>query len=287
MKKTSKKVIPSTKRISARASMVTTKPTGTTIVNHLRIRLLISSPLFHAIINTLIRQDYSFIGDTGQILTMLKILLVDDHEVVRLGIKALLSNYPGFEVVAEAGTADEAVKKTQEYKPDAVIMDIRLPGKSGIEATKDILKFLPDTKVIMLTSFAEDDLLFDAINAGAYGYILKQIGSDDLINALEAIGRGEALLDPALTQKVFKRVREASRKATDEAFASLSDQEIRILFLISKGHTNKEIAAEIFLSEKTVRNYVSSILSKLNLKTRSEAAAYAVKHNVEDHIPTN
>jgi DNA-binding NarL/FixJ family response regulator len=216
---------------------------------------------------------------------MLKILLVDDHEVVRLGIKALLSNYPEFEVVAEAGSADEAVKEAKAYKPDVIIMDIRLPGKSGIEATREIMDILPDTKVIMLTSFAEDDLLFDAINAGAYGYILKQIGSDDLINALEAIGRGEALLDPALTQKVFRRVREASRKATDEAFASVSDQEIRILHLISKGKTNKEIAAEIFLSEKTVRNYVSSILSKLNLKTRSEAAAYAVKHSVEDHIP--
>jgi DNA-binding NarL/FixJ family response regulator len=144
---------------------------------------------------------------------------------------------------------------------------------------------LPESKIIMLTSFAEDDLLFDAINAGAYGYILKQIGSDDLIDALEAIGRNEALLDPALTQKVFRRVREASRKATDEAFATLSDQEIRILSLISEGKTNKEIAADIFLSEKTVRNYVSSILSKLNLKTRSEAAAYAVKHSVEDYLP--
>ncbi len=216
---------------------------------------------------------------------MLKILLVDDHEVVRLGIKALLSNYPGFEVVAEASSADEAISEAKKYKPDVVIMDIRLPGKSGIEATREIVDTLPETKVIILTSFAEDDLLFDAINAGAYGYILKQIGSDDLINALEAIGRGEALLDPALTQKVFRRVREASRKAIDEAFAAVSDQEIRILALISKGKTNKEIAAEIFLSEKTVRNYVSSILSKLGLKTRSEAAAYAVKHNVEDHIP--
>lgn len=216
---------------------------------------------------------------------MLKILLVDDHEVVRIGIKALLSNYPGFEVVAEAESAYEAVKKAKEYKPDAVIMDIRLPGKSGIEATKEIVDELPNTKVLILTSFAEDELLFDAINAGAYGYILKQIGSDDLINALEAIGRGEALLDPVLTQKVFKRVREAARKATDEAFATLSDQEIRILSLISRGQTNKGIAAEIFLSEKTVRNYVSSILSKLNLKTRSEAAAYAVKHSVDDHLP--
>jgi two-component system response regulator DevR len=217
--------------------------------------------------------------------TMLKILLVDDHEVVRLGIKALLSNYPEYEVVAEAGNAEEAVAKTHEYLPDAIIMDIRLPGKSGIDATREIMDELPDTKIIMLTSFAEDELLFDAINAGAYGYILKQIGSDDLINALEAIGRGEALLDPALTQKVFKRVREASRKATDEAFATLSDQELRILSLISEGKTNKQIASDIFLSEKTVRNYVSSILSKLNLSTRSEAAAYAVKHSVEDHLP--
>jgi two-component system response regulator DevR len=216
---------------------------------------------------------------------MLKIMLVDDHEVVRLGIKALLSNYPTYEVVAEAANADEAISTAEEYEPDVIIMDIRLPGRSGIEATKEIMEVLPDTKIIMLTSFAEDDLLFDAINAGAYGYILKQIGSDDLINALDAIGRGEALLDPALTQKVFRRVREASRKATDEAFATLSDQEIRILALISEGKTNKEIAADIFLSEKTVRNYVSSILSKLNLKTRSEAAAYAVKHGVEDYLP--
>ncbi|MBT3240748.1 MAG: response regulator transcription factor [Chloroflexi bacterium] len=216
---------------------------------------------------------------------MLKILLVDDHEVVRLGLNALLSNYPGFEVVAEAANADEALEKAEEYKPDVIIMDVRLPGKNGIEATKNILKVLPDTKVIMLTSFAEDELLFDAINAGAYGYVLKQIGSDDLIRSLEAIGRGEALIDPAMTQKVFKRVREASRRATDEAFSSLSDQEIRILALISKGHTNKEIAAQIFLSEKTVRNYVSSILSKLNLRTRSEAAAYAVTHDIADHLP--
>ena len=238
----------------------------------------------YAIINPAIQKIIAFKVRRVK-LTMLKILLVDDHEVVRLGIKALLSNYPEYEVVTEAANADEAVIKAQEYQPDVIIMDIRLPGKSGIDATREIMDELPDTKIIMLTSFAEDDLLFDAINAGAYGYILKQIGSDDLINALGTIGRGEALLDPALTQKVFKRVREASRKATDEAFATLSDQELRILALISEGKTNKQIASDIFLSEKTVRNYVSSILSKLNLSTRSEAAAYAVKHSVEDHLP--
>lgn len=213
-------------------------------------------------------------------------MLVDDHEVVRLGLKSLLSNYPNFEVVAEASSADEAVQRAQEYRPDVIIMDIRLPGKNGIEATREIISILPETKIVMLTSFAEDDLLFDAINAGACGYVLKQIGSNDLINALETIGRGESLLDPSLTQKVFKRVREASRKATDEAFAALSDQEIRILAHISEGMTNKEIAATIYLSEKTVRNYVSSILSKLTLRTRSEAAAYAVRHSVTDHLPT-
>ena len=216
---------------------------------------------------------------------MLKILLVDDHEVVRLGLKALLSNYPKFEVVAEAGSADEAVLRAKEYKPDVVVMDIRLPGRSGIEATREITQLLPETKVLILTSYAEDELLFDAIDAGAYGYVLKQIGSDDLVHALDAIGRGEALLDPTLTQKVFKRVREASRKATNEAFASLTDQEIRILALISGGKTNKEIAADIFLSDKTVRNYVSSILSKLNMKTRAEAAVFAVRHNIDDHMP--
>ena len=216
---------------------------------------------------------------------MLKILLVDDHEVVRLGLKSLISRYPQFEVVAEAENASEAIKKASLHKPDVVVMDIRLPGKSGIEATREILRLNPDTKVIMLTSYAEEELLFEAITAGASGYVLKQIGSGELIHALEAIGKGEALLDPALTQRVFDKVREASRKAEEEAFGTLTDQELRILFLVAKGKTNKEIADKIFLSEKTVRNYVSSIFSKLNLSTRAQAAAYAVTHHVENHLP--
>ena len=216
---------------------------------------------------------------------MLSILIVDDHEVVRLGLKTLISNYSGFKVIGEASNADESLKMTVELSPDVVIMDIRLPGKNGIQATRDILEVKPETKVIILTSYAEDELLFDAINAGAYGYVLKQIGSDDLFKSLERISRGEALLDPTLTQKLFKRVREANRKANDEAFTPLSDQELKILLLISEGNTNKEIAAVIFLSEKTVRNYVSSVLSKLNLRTRSEAAAYAVRNNITDYLP--
>jgi two-component system, NarL family, response regulator DevR len=217
---------------------------------------------------------------------MLKILLVDDHEFVRMGIKALLARYPQFQVVAEAGTAQEAVQQAIQHRPDVIIMDIRLPGKSGIEATREITQQLPDTRVIMLTSFAEDELLFDAIIAGAAGYILKQIDSKELIRALETVARGEALLDPAVTKKVFERVRRAARESEDKMFASLTDQELRILALVAQGKTNKEIAENLFLSEKTVRNYVSSIFTKLNLSTRSEAAAYAVKHHIDDHLPT-
>jgi DNA-binding NarL/FixJ family response regulator len=215
----------------------------------------------------------------------LRIVLVDDHEVVRLGLKALLSRYPQFEVVAEAATAQEAVEKTRHYQPDVVVMDIRLPGKSGIEATKEIKQSHPETQVIILTSYADDEILFDAIAAGASGYVLKQIGSDDLVRALLTVGQGESLLDPAVTQKVFQRVRASARQAEGEFFAELTDQELTILGLISDGLTNKEIARRMALSEKTVRNYVSFILNKLNLSTRSEAAVYAVRHHIEEHLP--
>jgi DNA-binding NarL/FixJ family response regulator len=215
---------------------------------------------------------------------MLKILLVDDHEVVRLGLKSLLARYPEFEVVAEAGTADEAISLAERYKPDVIVMDIRLPGKSGIEATREIVDAGSEAKVIMLTSYADDELLFDAIAAGASGYVLKQIDSGELITALERIGSGESLLDPAVTQQVFKRMRESSRKAEQEAFGALTDQELKVLTLVAKGKRNKEIAADVYLSEKTVRNYVSSILSKLALSTRSEAAAYAVKHHIDNFV---
>lgn len=215
---------------------------------------------------------------------MLKILLVDDHEVVRLGLKSLLARFPEFEVVAEAGNADEAIDLAERYKPDVIVMDIRLPGKSGIEATREIVEKDSDAKVIILTSYADDDLLFDAIAAGASGYVLKQIDSSELLNALERIGRGEALLDPAVTKKVFKRMRESSLKAEQEAFGVLTDQELKVLALVAQGKRNKEIAANVYLSEKTVRNYVSSILSKLSLSTRSEAAAYAVRHHINKYL---
>ncbi|HLF26663.1 MAG TPA: response regulator transcription factor [Anaerolineae bacterium] len=211
----------------------------------------------------------------------LRIIIVDDHEVVRLGLKALLDRHPDFTVVDEASTAREAIQKAEAHRPDVVVMDIRLPGGSGIDACREITQLLPDTKVIMLTSYAEDEMLFDAIAAGAAGYVLKQIGGDDLVHAIEAMGRDEALLDPALTQRVFERVREAQRKEEKSAFSDLTDQEMRVLALLAEGKTNREIAQMLYLGEGTVRNYVSSILSKLGLANRAEAAAYAVQHKIK------
>ena len=213
-----------------------------------------------------------------------RILLVDDHEVVRLGLKALLERHPNFEVVGEASTAREAVECVDALLPDVVVMDIRLPGGSGIEACEEIAEKHPQSKVIMLTSYAEDEMLFSAIRAGASGYILKQIASEDLVRALEAVGRGEALLDPAVTQRVFQEVRRAVKEEEASAFAHLSQQEKHVLLLVSEGKTNREIAKALFLGEGTVRNYVSSILSKLGVNNRAEAAAYAVEHNLREYI---
>jgi two-component system response regulator DevR len=217
-------------------------------------------------------------------LTRQRILLVDDHEVVRVGLKALLDKHPDFDVIAEAASAREAIEKTKANKPDVVVMDIRLKGGSGIEACQEITEKYPETKVIMLTSYAEDEMLFSAIRAGASGYVLKQIGSEDLIHAIEAIGRGEALLDPAVTQRVFQEVRKAAREEEASAFAELTQQEMHVLQLVSEGRTNRQIAEMLFLGEGTVRNYVSSILSKLNVRNRAEAAAYAVEHNLKDYL---
>ncbi len=213
-----------------------------------------------------------------------RILLVDDHEVVRLGLRTLLEHHPQFEVVDEAGTAKEAIEKVEKHRPDIVLMDIRLPGTSGIEACEEIIRKHSDTRVIMLTSYAEDEMLFSAIRAGASGYVLKQIGGDDLVRALEAVGRGEALLDPAVTQRVIQEVRRAVKEEESSAFATLSQQEKHVLLLVSEGRTNREIAKALYLGEGTVRNYVSSILSKLGVSNRAEAAAYAVEHNLREYL---
>ncbi len=213
-----------------------------------------------------------------------RIVIVDDHEVVLIGLRSILEQYPQYEVVAEASSAKDAVRQVEAFHPDIVLMDIRLPGRSGIEACEEIKEIAPDTKVIMLTSYAEDDMLFSAIKAGASGYILKQIDSDGLIKSLEAVSRGEASLDPAVTQRVFQEVRKAVKDEEAASFINLSQQEKMVLKLVSEGKTNREIAQLLYLGEGTVRNYVSSILSKLGVNNRAEAAAYSVKHNLQEYI---
>jgi DNA-binding NarL/FixJ family response regulator len=205
------------------------------------------------------------------------ILVVDDHEVVRQGLVALLSRRPEFHVVAEAGTVAEAIEAAHRFQPDLVVMDVRLPDGSGIEACREIRAELPGTRVVMLTSYPDEDAVLSAIVAGASGYLLKQVRARDLVAALEAVGRGESLLDPAVTGRVLERVRRIATSDQPDELAQLTAQERKILLLVAEGKTNKEIAAEVFLSDKTVKNYVSSILAKLNLERRAQAAAYMAK----------
>lgn len=209
---------------------------------------------------------------------VLRLLIVDDHEVVRQGLVALLDRRDGFQVVAEAGTVAEAIAATDRIQPDLVVMDVRLPDGSGIEACREIRAEHPGTRVVMLTSYPDEEAVFSAIVAGASGYLLKQVRARDLVAALEAVGRGESLLDPAVTEQVLERVRRLATNSVPDEYAQLTSQERKILLLVAEGKTNKEIAAEIYLSDKTVKNYVSSILSKLDLQRRAQAAAYVAKH---------
>jgi two-component system response regulator DevR len=210
-----------------------------------------------------------------------RLLVVDDHEVVRQGLVALLDRRESFQVVAEAGTVAEAIEQAHRVRPDIVIMDVRLPDGSGIEACREIRAELPETRIVMLTSFPDEEAVLSAIVAGASGYLLKQVRARDLVAALEAVGRGESLLDPAVTEKVLDRVRRIATGTYTDELAQLTSQERKILLLVAEGKTNKEIAAEIFLSDKTVKNYVSSILSKLNLERRAQAAAFMARHRVD------
>jgi two-component system, NarL family, response regulator DevR len=212
----------------------------------------------------------------------LRLLVVDDHEVVRQGLVALLDRREGLDVVAEAGTVAEAIAAAARYEPDIVVMDVRLPDGTGIEACREIRAARPETRVVMLTSYPDEEAVLSAIIAGASGYLLKQIRGRDLVAALESVGGGGSLLDPAVTEKVLQRVRQAASGGADDELADLTAQERKILLLVAEGKTNKEIAEEIFLSDKTVKNYVSSILSKLNLQRRTQAAAFVAKHHLGD-----
>lgn len=210
----------------------------------------------------------------------IRLLLVDDHAIVRLGLTTLLNDQPDMEVVGEASTAGEAVKAVEKLHPDVALMDIRLPGEGGIEATRQITELFPSSKVVMLTSFADDELVVRAIRAGAVGYVLKQVETDELLRAIQAAARGESVLDPATTTRLLTRVREAERKADEDAFRDLSNREMDVLVTLARGKTNAEIASLLNLSEKTVGNYIGSMFEKLNLNNRIELAAYAYEHHL-------
>ena len=205
-----------------------------------------------------------------------RILLCDDHEVVREGLRGLIARQEGMTVVGEAGTVGEVVEAAARTKPDVVIMDVRLPDGSGVEACRTIREARPETKVIMLTSYADDEALFASIIAGASGYLLKQTSGQAVVDAVILVASGRSLLDPDVTGKVLERVRQG--RGDDPALGSLTEQERKVLAGLAEGHTNREISEMLFLSEKTVKNYVSRILDKLGLSRRAEAAAYMAKH---------
>ncbi len=212
----------------------------------------------------------------------LRILLVDDHEVVRMGLRMILENIEDVEVLTEAGSAVEAIAACEQYHPNVVVMDIRMPGHSGIEACRIIVERWPETQVIMLTSYANDELIADAIRAGAVGYVLKQVGTDELVRALGAVRQGAASLDPAVTRRVLSMMRQQMDK-TPDLFRDLTTREIDVLRLLAQGKSNAQIAQELVLSDKTVRNHISIILDKLNVTNRVEAATFAVQHNITNY----
>ncbi|MFN8533685.1 MAG: response regulator transcription factor [Dehalococcoidia bacterium] len=212
--------------------------------------------------------------------SLIRIMLVDDHEVVRQGLKTLLERRDRLAIVAEAGTVEEAVREAQRTAPDVIVMDVRLPDGTGVEACREIRAERPSTKVLMLTSYADEEAVFASLMAGASGYLLKQTRARDLVGAIETVATGGSLLDPVVAERALQRIRAVAageRTPEERQLGTLTEQERRILPLIAEGKTNKEIATELILSDKTVKNYVSSILSKLGLTRRSQAAAFAAK----------
>lgn len=211
-----------------------------------------------------------------------RILIADDHEVVRIGLASLLDRQPGFSVVAEAASGDEAVREARRLRPDVVVMDIRMPNGSGIDACRTITGELPGMPVVMLTSYADSEALFSAIDAGASGYVLKRVGSTELVDAVRTVAAGGSLLDPSVTKRVLDRIRSTSRMEEEGAFADLTEQERRVLAHVAGGASNRFIADRMGLAEKTVRNYVSNMLAKLSLESRAQATAYAIRHRLPE-----
>jgi DNA-binding NarL/FixJ family response regulator len=216
---------------------------------------------------------------------LVRILIADDHPVVRAGVRTLLEQQSNHRVVAEASTGDEAISKARECRPDIALLDIRMPGISGIETCRQILAHVEGCRVIMLTAYAEDELLFAAIRAGASGYVLKRIGGNDLVQAVERVSRGENMLDPAMTEAAFAQVRKFGQAQQKLAFKALTAQELAVLALVCHGLTNREIALKLYLGAGTIRNYVSQLMGKIGVSNRAGAAAYAVKHNISQFTP--
>ncbi|MDX1448336.1 MAG: response regulator transcription factor [Acidimicrobiia bacterium] len=205
-----------------------------------------------------------------------RVLLVDDHEIVREGLAAMIDATDDLHVVGQAGSVDEAVRRTGFDEPDVVVLDVRLPDGSGVEACREIRARFPDVKVLMLTSFADEEALMAAILAGASGYVLKRVRGSELLDSIRTVAGGGSLLDPEMTEKLFRRLRGDGHKE-DPLLAKLSPQEHTILGHIAEGKTNRQIAEDMFLAEKTVKNYVSNMLSKLGMSRRAEAAAYMAR----------
>ncbi|MFG3051189.1 response regulator [Kitasatospora sp. NPDC048239] len=214
--------------------------------------------------------------DKGQI----RVFLLDDHEVVRRGVHELLSVEDDIEVVGEAGTVAEALTRIPAVEPDVAVLDVRLPDGNGVEVCREIRSRLPEIKCLMLTSFSDDEALFDSIMAGASGYVLKAIRGTDLITAVRDVAAGKSLLDPVATSRVLERLRDGGEKE-DERLSQLTRQERRILDLIGEGMTNRQIGNELHLAEKTVKNYVSSLLAKMGMERRTQAAAFVARHQAD------
>ena len=215
-------------------------------------------------------------------MTKLKVLLVDDHEVVRKGLKYVLDDLEDFMLIGEASSSKTAIIMTKELLPDVVILDIRMPGGSGLDACRSIHESHPNISIIILTSYADDESIAEAIQAGAVGYILKDGSTEELVRALTAIKNGEAALDSSITRKVLGMMQQKTSQG--HPFTNLSSREMEVLHLISQGKTNAVIAEELILSEKTIRNYISAIFLKLNLNNRVEAAIFAVQNRIQDYL---
>jgi DNA-binding NarL/FixJ family response regulator len=214
---------------------------------------------------------------------VITVVLVDDHEIVRRGVRDLLAADSSIEVVGEAGSVAGALALVPALRPDVAVLDVRLPDGDGVTLCRDLRSAMPELRVLMLTSFADDDALYDSILAGAAGYVLKRINGDELLDAVREVGRGGSLLDPEVTGQVLDRLRHPPEK--DMRLASLTEQERRVLDLVTDGLTNREIAAEMFLAEKTVKNYVSSVFAKLGMQRRSQAAVYGAAIRDERRAP--